>query len=49
MSVSLDATNITDELSQTYYYFGGAGGQDTDNFGSSILGRTVAVGFRWKY
>jgi len=49
MSVSLDATNITDELSQTYYYFGGAGGQDTDNFGSSILGRTIAVGFRWKY
>ncbi|MGN6207114.1 TonB-dependent receptor [Asticcacaulis sp.] len=49
MSVSLDATNITDELSQSYYYFGGAGGQDTDNFGSSILGRTIAIGFRWKY
>lgn len=49
MSVSLDATNITDELSQTYYAFGNAGGQDTDNFGSSILGRTIAVGFRWKY
>ena len=48
MAVSLDATNLTNELSQTYYYFNGAGGQDTDNFGSSILGRTVAVGFRWK-
>ena len=48
MAVSLDATNLTNELSQTYYYFNGAGGQDTDNFGSSILGRSVAIGFRWK-
>jgi iron complex outermembrane recepter protein len=48
LSLSVDATNLTNELSQTYYYFGGSGGQDLDNFGSSIIGRSIAVGLRWK-
>ncbi|MFT4075076.1 MAG: TonB-dependent receptor [Asticcacaulis sp.] len=49
LSVSVDAVNLTDELQQNYYYFnGGYGGQDTDNLGSTILGRTFSIGFRWK-
>jgi TonB-dependent receptor len=48
MSVSFDAVNLTNSLSQTYYAFGGAGGQNTDNFGTSIIGRSYEVGIRWK-
>jgi hypothetical protein len=48
MSVSFDAVNLTNSLSQTYYAFGGAGGQNTDNFGTSIIGRSYELGIRWK-
>ena len=43
------ATNITDEMSQSYYRFADAGGPDTHNFGSTILSRTVALGVRYSF
>lgn len=49
LAVTLDAVNLTEELSQSYYAFGDAGGPDTDNFGSSILGRTFALGLRYSF
>jgi hypothetical protein len=49
MAVTLDATNITDEMSQSYYRFADAGGPDTHNFGSTILSRTVALGVRYSF
>lgn len=48
-AVTLDAVNLTDEFSQSYYAFGDAGGPDTHNFGSSILGRTFALGLRYSF
>ncbi|WKL57631.1 TonB-dependent receptor [Asticcacaulis sp. ZE23SCel15] len=48
LSISLDAINITDELSQSYYKFGSSGGPDTHNFGNTLLGRQIAVGLRWR-
>jgi TonB-dependent receptor len=49
VSVTFDAVNLTDELSQSYYAFGDAGGPKTDNFGSTILSRTFAVGLRYSF
>ena len=48
-AVTFDAVNLTDELSQSYYAFDDAGGPDTHNFGSSIIGRTFAVGLRYSF
>jgi TonB-dependent receptor len=49
LSVSFDAVNLTDEIAQSYYAFGDAGGPKTDNFGSTILSRTFAVGLRYSF
>jgi outer membrane receptor protein involved in Fe transport len=48
LAVSFDAVNLTNSLAQTYYAFGSAGGQDTDNFGTSRIGRSYELGVRWK-
>ncbi|WP_206484424.1 TonB-dependent receptor [Thalassotalea sp. G2M2-11] len=44
MTVTFDATNLTDELTQSYY---GKGNQNTHNFGNAILSRTFALGVRY--
>lgn len=49
LSVSFDAVNLTNEIAQTYYAFGDAGGPATDNFGSVLLSRTFAVGLRYSF
>lgn len=48
LSLSLDAVNLTDELSQSYYKFGSSGGPQTHNFNNIIMGRSVSVGLRWR-
>ncbi|AQR73708.1 TonB-dependent receptor [Sphingomonas sp. LM7] len=49
LAVTLDAVNLTEELSQSYYAFGDAGGPDTHSFGTSVLGRTFALGLRYSF
>ncbi|KSB88814.1 TonB-dependent receptor [Caulobacter vibrioides] len=49
LSMTFDAVNLTEELGQSYYAFGDAGGKDTYNFGSSLLSRTFAVGLRYQF
>lgn len=44
LTLTLDATNLTDEVFQSYYEF-----PDTHNFGSSIYSRTVAIGARYSF
>jgi iron complex outermembrane recepter protein len=48
LAVSFDAVNLTNSLAQTYYAFGSAGGPDTDNSGTSLIGRSYELGVRWK-
>ena len=48
-AVSFDAVNLTEELQQSYYAFGSAGGPSTHNFGTTLLSRSFALGFRWRY
>jgi len=43
LSITFDATNLTDEVFQSYYQY-----PSTHNFGSSIYSRTFALGFRYK-
>ena len=47
LAISFDAVNLTDEIQQSYYAFGDAGGPDLYNFGSTLIGRTFSVGLRW--
>ena len=42
--LTFDATNLTDEIYQSYYV-----NPDTNNFGSVILGRTFALGARYTF
>jgi len=42
--VTLDATNLTDEVYQSYYQY-----PDTHNFGNSIYSRTFALGARYSF
>lgn len=44
VTVTFDATNLTNELGQSYY---GKGNQTTHNFGNGILSRTFALGVRY--
>lgn len=44
LTLTLDATNLTDEVYQSYYEY-----PNTDNFGSSIYSRTIAVGARYSF
>jgi hypothetical protein len=41
--------NITEELQQSYYAFGDAGGPTTHNFGTTLISRSFALGVRWRY
>jgi TonB-dependent receptor len=48
ISLTFDATNLTNEIYQSYY--GNlAGNSTTNNFGSSIYGRTYALGARFSF
>ncbi len=44
LTLTLDATNLTDEVYQSYYEY-----PDTHNFGSSIYSTTFAVGARYTF
>jgi len=48
MSVDFSGVNLTNEMQQQYYHFGNAGSPDTTNFGTFQIGRSFALGFRWK-
>lgn len=48
MSVDISGVNLTNEMQQQYYHFGSAGNAQVSNFGTVQIGRSVAVGFRWK-
>jgi outer membrane receptor protein involved in Fe transport len=43
LSLTLDGTNLTEEIYQSYY---GENGSTTNNFGSSLYSRTFAIGAR---
>lgn len=43
LSLTLDGTNLTEEIYQSYY---GENGATTNNFGSSLYSRTIAIGAR---
>lgn len=45
-AITFEATNLTEELQQSYYAFADAGGPDTHNFGTTIVSRTFAIGIR---
>jgi len=42
--LTLDATNLTDEVYHSYYEKAA-----TNNFGSWVIGRTVALGARYSF
>ncbi|MFC4310060.1 TonB-dependent receptor [Steroidobacter flavus] len=48
LAISFDAVNLTEEMQQSYYAFGSAGGPTTDNFGNLLLSRSYAIGVRWR-
>lgn len=48
MSVDFSGVNLTNEMQQQYYHFGNAGSPETTNFGTFQIGRSFALGFRWK-
>jgi len=49
LAFSFDATNLLDDMQQSYYHFGDAGNPTLTNFGSTIISRSYALGVRWKY
>lgn len=48
MSVDISGVNLTNEMQQQYYHFGSAGSAQLTNFGTLQIGRSFAVGLRWK-
>ncbi|HEY8942590.1 MAG TPA: hypothetical protein VIM59_20520, partial [Cellvibrio sp.] len=46
LELTLDGTNLTGEIYQSYY---GANGATTNNFGSAIYSRTFAIGARYSF
>jgi iron complex outermembrane receptor protein len=46
LSLTLDGTNLTEEIYQSYY---GENGATTNNFGSSLYSRTFAIGARYTF
>jgi TonB-dependent receptor len=48
MSFDISGINLTNEVQQQYYHFGNAGNAQLTNFGTVQIGRSVAVGLRWK-
>lgn len=49
VAVTFDAVNLTNAMSQSYYYFDGHGGPVTDNQGNALLARTFALGVRYSF
>ncbi|WP_116092335.1 TonB-dependent receptor [Sphingomonas crusticola] len=49
IALTFDATNLTNELDQSYYAFGNAGSPSTTNFGTTIRGRQFALGARLSF
>lgn len=49
LSITADATNITNEIGHSYYHFGNAGNPTVSNFGNWLLGRTFALGLRYRF
>jgi hypothetical protein len=49
LALSFDAVNLTEEMQQAYYKFGGAGSPSTTNFANLLLSRSFALGVRWRY
>ncbi|MBO9717961.1 MAG: TonB-dependent receptor [Pseudoxanthomonas sp.] len=43
-TITFDATNLTNELYQSYYQY-----RDTHNFGTALYSRTFALGFRYRF
>jgi iron complex outermembrane recepter protein len=48
-AVSFDAVNLTQELQQSYYHFADVGNPTISNFGTTLISRQFALGFRFKY
>lgn len=48
LAATLDATNITDDIRHSYYRFRDVGSPEVTNFGNWIVGRTFAVGLRYR-
>lgn len=46
LELTLDGTNLTEEIYQSYY---GENGATTNNFGSSLYSRTFAIGARYSF
>ncbi|WP_202796034.1 TonB-dependent receptor [Opitutus terrae] len=46
LTMTVDATNLTEELYQSYY---GENGATVHNFGTSLFSRTIAVGARYSF
>jgi TonB-dependent receptor len=46
LSLTLDGTNLTEEIYQSYY---GENGSTTNNFGSALYSRTFAIGARLNF
>ena len=46
LELTLDGTNLTEEIYQSYY---GENGSTTNNFGSSLYSRTFAIGARYTF
>jgi len=47
-TLDISGVNLTNEVQQAYYHFGTAGNAQLTNFGTLQIGRSVAVGLRWK-
>jgi iron complex outermembrane receptor protein len=47
-SLDISGVNLTNEMQRQYYQFGAAGNQQVSNFGTLQMGRSFAVGLRWK-
>jgi TonB-dependent receptor len=48
-AVSFDATNLTNELQQSYYHFADVGNPSVSNFGTTLISRQFALGFRYRF
>ncbi|BET65598.1 TonB-dependent receptor [Opitutales bacterium ASA1] len=49
LSLTFDATNLTDELVAQSHYGNQPGNATTNNFGNVLIGRTFAAGVRWSF
>lgn len=47
LMATFDAVNMLEGLQQSYYAFGGAGGPELGNFGTTVISRTFSIGLRY--